>query len=189
MKCFYRNETLHKSDLTTARQNRKPPSRKQLAWGTAYATQHLEGRNSLFEGLDNVYLTCPSRFHPDRERADRSLLRRLQPLDRSSSFQRRASSADAENSILVRNAYDRRKGSRGEMGASTLAPRAERFGTHRSGRRHVVAFRVRLHDEHSERRACGADDDTRRRQGRVARSLRDAAAWPPFLKASDCGSR
>jgi ZU5 domain len=33
MKCFYRNETLHKSDPVGATQNHKPLSRKQLAWG------------------------------------------------------------------------------------------------------------------------------------------------------------
>jgi hypothetical protein len=137
MKCFYRNETLHKSDPVGATQNHKPLSRKELAWGTAYAKHHLEGRNSLFGGFDNVYSN--SRSHPDCERADRSRLWRLQPPDQSSFIQCRTSSADAKNSILIRDADERHQGSRGEMGTSTLARRADRFSSHRSGRRYVLA--------------------------------------------------
>src|ERR1700693_4736976 len=139
MKCFHRNETLHKSELVGRSQERKPCSHKALARGMAYARHHLEGRNSLFEGWYNVFFTYPSRSHPDCGRADRSRLWRLQSPDQSNFIQSKASSPDAYGSGIILRADEQQQGSRSEMGTSPLSRRTERFSSDRSGRRYVVA--------------------------------------------------
>ena len=62
MKCFYRNETLHKSEPVGATRNRKALSRKELARGTAYASHHLGNRmeSRKFESLLNGWHIDPT---------------------------------------------------------------------------------------------------------------------------------
>jgi hypothetical protein len=111
MECFYRNETLHKSEPIRAVPNDKPLDDKELAWGMAYARHHLEGMNSLFEGWYNVF-TYPSQSNPDCRCAGGSRLRRLQPLDQSKFLQSEASPADVDDAGIIYVALEWHQGSR-----------------------------------------------------------------------------
>ena len=182
MKCFYRNETLHQTGPVGVARNRKPFSRRLLARGMAYATQHLEGRNSLSKGCYDV-LTYPSRYHRDCECGGGSRLWRLQPANQSSFIQ--VCSTDADCTHLIYDAVEQHQGSRSSMGTSAFTRRTERFSSHRSRRRHLIAPGLRLHDGYSERRARGSDNDNRRRRGWIARILPDAAPWPEISQARD----
>jgi hypothetical protein len=172
MKRFYRNETLHQSDPTRGRRNRNSFHNNRLAQGMPYATLDPEGMNSLHQGGNNV-LTYPSRSYRDCGCGGGSRMRRLQPIDQSSIIQ--GASPDPYRSLVVHHVVERHKGSRCEMGTGAFNGRAKCFGGNRSGWRHVVAARVRLFDEYSERSARGADGHNRHRQGRPARGVRDAA--------------
>lgn len=167
-------------------QKLKSRSPNELRLGTAYATHELEESNSLFQGSHDVCSPCSSRSHPDCGRADGSCLWRPKSLDQST-LPAQASPADAYGSILILGVDERNESSRSEMGARTFTSRAERFSSHRFGRRYIVASRVRFYLEHSEWRACGAHDDNRCRQGRTARSLRNAAARFAVSQTCDCG--
>src|SRR6266550_4632886 len=187
MKCFYRNETLHKSEPLGVSQHCNSRSAKELERGTAYARHHLEGRNSLFEGCHHVCFTLPSQFHHCCGCAGWSRLWRLQQLDQST-FQSEASCADVDGAEFLLFAYERHQGQGSEVGITTFPRRAECFSTHRSGGRYVVAPRVRLYDGYSGRCAGLTDEDNSRLQGRIARSLRDAATRSAVSATRDRGS-
>ena len=188
MECFHRNETLHQNDSVCDLQNRKALGSMELARGMAYATQNLERKKSPIRGFNDVCNTYASRTHPDCRCPCRSCLRRPRSPDQSF-LQSEASSADADDSLGFRNASHRHQGSRGEMGPSAFARRAECIRSNRSRRWYVVDPRIGPFGEFSERGARVAHGRNHRRRERSIRRLHDATPRATLSQTCDRGSR
>src|SRR3979411_2710091 len=116
-----------------------------LAWGTPYACDRMTELSSSFGGYHDVISSCVAQTGTDRERDFPSWMWRLLQLHESRAFPGEA----CRRQELILAGREWWQGSRSKMGTRPFAHRTERFGSHRSGRRHLVAPRLRFYDEYS----------------------------------------